>query len=223
MNPTVYDLRWEKVQDEIRKKLFSGVLVKDVIAEYGFNQKTIIRRAKLQWGFKARRGHAPYDGPCLDCGDGNLCRKTKRCRKCLNRRVLLARGGGNGPATGPRNPNWKGGKSRNDLRLVPAYHVWRKAVFARDNYTCRACGLTGVFIVADHIIPFAFLRDNAPELLYLVDNGQTLCEPCHRKTITYGERAKRFRGVLARWYINKHRAVSISYIQDHQGQVEQSA
>lgn len=90
--------------------------------------------------------------------------------------------------TGVNNPRWKGGLSteHEQIRKSTEYKLWRKAVFARDNYTCVACKATKCELNADHIKPFAFF----PELRFAIDNGATLCVPCHRKTPTYGEGAK---------------------------------
>lgn len=46
----------------------------------------------------------------------------------------------------------------------------------------------GVAYEADHIKPFAYF----PELRLDVNNGQTLCKDCHKKTPTWGERAKNY-------------------------------
>jgi hypothetical protein len=85
--------------------------------------------------------------------------------------------------------NWKGGITpKNELiRKSQEYKLWRKAVFERDNYTCVWCKAKNgegkaVFLQADHIKPFAFY----PELRFAIDNGRTLCVPCHKTTDTYG-------------------------------------
>jgi hypothetical protein len=79
------------------------------------------------------------------------------------------------------------------IRYSREYKLWRTAVFERDNYTCIWCGKRSgngheVFLNADHIKPF-FLY---PELRFAIDNGRTLCVECHRKTNTFGEKAKKF-------------------------------
>lgn len=73
------------------------------------------------------------------------------------------------------------------LRQSPRYKEWRTRVFERDNYTCQECKTRGGFLNADHIKPFAFF----PDLRFDVDNGRTLCAPCHRQTDTFGFRAWR--------------------------------
>lgn len=90
---------------------------------------------------------------------------------------------------GEKNYNWKGGitPERKKLYFSFEYKLWRKAVFERDRYTCVFCGLkTGggkrVTLNADHIKPWSLY----PELRFAIDNGRTLCEPCHRTTDTYG-------------------------------------
>ena len=86
---------------------------------------------------------------------------------------------------GAQTPNWRGGTSR--IYKTGYYSVeyknWRKLVFERDNYTCQECGITGdkTYLTAHHIKGFA----HYPELRYDLDNGKTLCEPCHSKTDNY--------------------------------------
>ena len=80
--------------------------------------------------------------------------------------------------------NWQGGitdthsKLRNSFRQALA--EWRGAVYDRDHYTCQQCGVRGSRkhpLNAHHIKPFI----KYPELRFAVDNGITLCEPCHRQ------------------------------------------
>lgn len=86
---------------------------------------------------------------------------------------------------GANHPQWKGGATEKNkkIRTSLEYKVWRRAVFERDDYTCVWCGVRGAYIEADHIKPFAFF----PELRFNLDNGRTLCRPCHIKTDTYAQ------------------------------------
>lgn len=78
---------------------------------------------------------------------------------------------------GSRHPLWKGGitmeikKIRNSLE----FKLWRKAIFERDEYTCIWCNKKGGVLNADHIQLFS----THPELRFAIDNGRTLCKPCH--------------------------------------------
>lgn len=77
-----------------------------------------------------------------------------------------------------RHPMWKGGITpvNEKIRKSFEYKQWRESVFKRDNYTCVDCGQKGVKLNADHIKTFA----NHPEFRFDIDNGQTLCVPCHK-------------------------------------------
>ena len=55
-------------------------------------------------------------------------------------------------------------------------------IYLRDNFTCIWCLKKGGNLHVDHIKPFAYF----PELRFAIDNGRTLCKPCHQKTDTFG-------------------------------------
>lgn len=70
------------------------------------------------------------------------------------------------------------GKAQRHLcdRRTAEYKAWRLAVFTRDKFTCQKCGdAKGGNLRAHHKKPFA----THPELRFVVDNGTTLCHPCH--------------------------------------------
>ena len=87
---------------------------------------------------------------------------------------------------GPKNHNWRGGISdeHDRVRKSLQYHLWRDDVLKRDNFTCQFCGKRGGKLQADHIKPFALFK----ELRFNLENGRTLCIPCHQKTDTHGYR-----------------------------------
>ena len=89
---------------------------------------------------------------------------------------------------GENNCNWKGGITPINMKIRGSkeYKLWRTAVFERDDYTCIWCGQVGGELNADHIKPFSLF----PELRFAIDNGRTLCEPCHRTTDTYGGKSR---------------------------------
>ena len=114
---------------------------------------------------------------CQCCGEKFefvVSAKRKYCSdKCARLHGRITR-------KGEGNPSWKGGTTAEGIRIrgSAAFREWRKAVFERDNYTCQDCNNRGGDLEAHHIKEFAFY----PELRFDVDNGQTLCVRCHRKT-----------------------------------------
>ena len=80
---------------------------------------------------------------------------------------------------GSNHPNWKGGSSelkliRNQIEAI----LWRISVFERDNFSCGFCKKRGVKLNAHHIKRFKDFKD----LRFDINNGITLCLPCHDAT-----------------------------------------
>ncbi len=97
-----------------------------------------------------------------------------------------------GQWTGPKNPNWKGGIANlhNQIRGSREYARWVRSVFERDNYICQMCLKKGGDLNAHHLKSFT----DHPELRFDVNNGQTLCIPCHDiVTEALGQRKRRRR------------------------------
>lgn len=80
---------------------------------------------------------------------------------------------------GEANGRWLGGitPANTKLRNSLASREWAKSVKGRDNWTCQICDRRGGDMHADHIKAWALF----PELRFNIDNGRTLCPPCHRK------------------------------------------
>lgn len=87
---------------------------------------------------------------------------------------------------GPAHWNFKNGADSERHRAMARdeYKQWRSAVFERDDFTCQKCGGRGVELHADHILSWA----RHPEHRFDIDNGRTLCVPCHWSTPTFPKR-----------------------------------
>lgn len=71
------------------------------------------------------------------------------------------------------------------------YVNWRKQVFERNDYRCLDCGIKSgegvkVYLEAHHIYSWA----NYLRLRYVLENGQTLCKPCHTKRTKFEKTGK---------------------------------
>lgn len=77
---------------------------------------------------------------------------------------------------GVNNKAWRGGMRQLRARVMSTreYKNWRKQVLTRDQRTCQQCG-SKRHLHAHHVL---FLSTH-PELMFDVDNGLTLCHPCH--------------------------------------------
>ena len=86
------------------------------------------------------------------------------------------------PKTGKYHWNYKGGITPENqaIRQSAEMHYWRRKVFYRDNYTCQHCGQRGGTLHAHHVYSFS----QYPKLRVDVNNGLTLCKPCHNKVHT---------------------------------------
>ena len=111
--------------------------------------------------------------------------KGKKClelgAKLVGRKVpYKARPAMIGKNVGEKNNMWKGGITSENVKIRHSieFRLWRESVFARDHWTCQQCGKVGGNLNAHHLKEFA----DYPALRFAIDNGQTLCVPCHNKT-----------------------------------------
>ena len=79
------------------------------------------------------------------------------------------------------NPAWNPEKT-DEERLIDRkyreYKEWRVLVYKRDDYTCQVCkDDTGGNLVAHHLNGYNWDKEARTD----VNNGVTLCEPCHKE------------------------------------------
>ena len=74
---------------------------------------------------------------------------------------------------------WKGGITPENQRIRNSieFHLWREAVFARDNWICQKCKIRGGEIHSHHIYNFSDYK----KLRTSIENGITLCKKCHQE------------------------------------------
>lgn len=81
---------------------------------------------------------------------------------------------------GPNSPRWRhdlSDEERENRRDDVSQRRWREQIYARDGYTCQKCGDSkGGNLNAHHIIPHCADKTVA----WRLDNGITLCAPCHK-------------------------------------------
>jgi len=112
-----------------------------------------------------------------------------------------------GEYIGKQNPRYKGGITPlyKLIKGLDEYRNWRDSVYKRDSYTCKDCGDNrGHNLEAHHLKPFIQILEEFLKCYYQfspiedketltrlaityipfwdVNNGQTLCNKCHKKT-----------------------------------------
>lgn len=141
---------------------------------------------QIVWNKGIKTGIVPKSAFKKGCTSLN---KGRECPKSVKERISLSKiGKPQLKQRGKLHWHWKGGTSQIEdkkIRQSLEYKQWRRAVFQRDNYMCILGGKEhGSKLRADHIKPFSLF----PELRFILSNGRTLCEECHKKTDTYGGR-----------------------------------
>ena len=144
----------------------------------------VISAADPVWRSNRSRPRLQYMWNCLcDCGKtkviGTSSLRTAQMGRrggayscgCLNREAI-AKAQKFGPEHHSWNPNIRP-EDRNVKRR--SAWSWSRSVFAKDNFTCLKCGKRGGELHAHHIYPYA----RFPDLRLEVENGATLCKPCH--------------------------------------------
>ena len=118
--------------------------------------------------------------PCVICTLPCKVGRKTCSQECRTRQRVVSQ-------LGDKSHRWQGGKTPETLRLRGSQRAsdWRKAVFARDDYTCTGCKQRGGRLQADHIKPWSLF----PDLRFELSNGRTLCKACHLKTDTWGWKA----------------------------------
>lgn len=95
---------------------------------------------------------------------------------------------------------------------TPEYIAWRTACLRRDNYKCVVCNRgRPAPLQVDHIIAWSV----SVELRFDIDNGQTLCIPCHKRTPTYGGKARRYHSTIeknAEWVRSEKERIKLDKI-----------
>lgn len=169
-------------------------LSKALSGKYYSARYTLERNKKISKAFTGRKLSEETRKKLSESHKGK-----KQTPEAIEKRAAGHRGRKNTPETrlkmslaqkrGALSRHWKGGVTtiNEAIRKSVEYKLWREAVFKRDNYTCVWCLIRGGKLNADHIKPFALY----PELRFSIDNGRTLCEPCHRATDTYGIKTKK--------------------------------
>jgi len=78
---------------------------------------------------------------------------------------------------GSRNPAWRGGTTPYGVVVRMEATALRPEIFARDNHTCRLCGIRGGKLTIHHILPI-WAR---PDLAMDKGNLACVCRSCHLK------------------------------------------
>ena len=94
---------------------------------------------------------------------------------------------------GEKSHNWKGGLDNlnRKIRDCAKYKEWRFTIFTRDYFHCQTCKIKGKNLNVHHIKQLAqIIKEHkiddveqalSCEELWDINNGITVCEPCHKE------------------------------------------
>lgn len=111
---------------------------------------------------------------------------------------------------------WKGGVTMDPkmVRLSSDYRIFRRTILERDDYQCQVCGVVEDRLEVDHIIP----QTARPDLIFVPENARTLCNKCHKRTVTYGNGGHYFK-----WLFRSKKFTDIERVEKLAALVEKGA
>lgn len=170
---------------QITKRLgLSNRVIPRALKMLKISQRSAHDRIALQWkdNEKRKKEHAKKMAKLLKgkpSWSKGLNKKTHPGIKRQSEWMI----GTNNPMYGKRGKKhhaYKNGKYTAEKKRfwsTSEYRQWRNAVYERDKYICQKCGDNkGGNLNAHHIKSFI----DHPKLRYVVSNGITLCDLCHR-------------------------------------------
>lgn len=116
---------------------------------------------------------------------------TDRCKPCSRFKKGETNNGGFKKGTIPWNKGYGKASSWQRIKLSKEWKEMREIVFKRDGWSCQECKLVGGVLHPHHIKP----KSIYPELVFVLENVVTLCKDCHKKTDSYGYRAKKIKRI----------------------------
>lgn len=140
----------------------------------GFTGKKHSLGSKLKISLSNRTGKLII---CDNCGK----EKYKKASEIRSERAFCSVKCSRRYYSGSRNNHWKGGITplKKKLRMSKAWSEWREIIFKRDNHTCQECRQHGGYLEPHHIIP---IKQDMNKI-FDINNGITLCRPCHIDTM----------------------------------------
>ncbi len=176
------------ISDEEFARIFPDMPSEDIATRYSMTPSQVKRRARLLRLYKSPACRSA-SSTRTNMGHPKKPETREKIRQALLGRTLpkehvdnMRRGSKHSLKVkrGKDHPFWKGGRPPWQRYSDPRYQEWRRAVVERDNYICqnctRQCRRSERGLAAHHIKPYATHED----LRYVVSNGITLCDTCHR-------------------------------------------
>jgi len=150
-----------KHSEESRKKMSSSHKGKPFVGEH------LINFNKARWG-RVQSEATKNKISQKNKGKSKGIKRSMEFRKNLSEK-----------RKGKNNPMYIDGRTpQNDIaRQGMEIHLWREAIFQRDNYIDQKTGIRGGVLRAHHIQNFA----QYPELRLAIDNGITLSKKSHEE------------------------------------------